>query len=45
MLTKLATEKKLLRQELFDRVKNGKLMYTPKGDYVPVGFERIGLRQ
>ena len=40
MMTKLATEKKLQRQELFDRLKSGKIFYKPQGDYVPVGFER-----
>ena len=40
MMTKLATEKKLQRQELFDRLKSGKIFYKPHGDYVPVGFER-----
>jgi len=36
MMTKLATEKKLQRQELFDRLKSGKIFYKPQGDYVPV---------
>ena len=39
MMTKLATEKKLQRQELFDRFKTGKIFYKPQGNYVPVGFE------
>jgi len=39
MMSKLATEKKLQRQELFDRLKTGRIFYKPQGNYVPVGFE------
>ena len=41
MLTKLGVEKKLLRSEIFDRVKSGQIYYTPKGDYLPVGFKTL----
>ena len=41
MLTKLQVEKNLLRKEIFDRIKTGKIFYTPKGDYLPVGFKTI----
>ena len=41
MLKKLALEKTLLRKELSRRVTSGQLWYTPKGDYVPVGFENV----
>jgi len=41
MLSKLQTEKTLLRRELGDRLKSGQILYTPKGDYVPVGFEKV----
>ena len=41
MLSKLATEKRLLRKELLSRFATGKFFYNPKGDYVPVGFEKI----
>merc|ERR1719447_2466300 len=40
MMTKLATEKKLQRQELFDRLKTGKIFYKPQGNYVPVDDQR-----
>jgi hypothetical protein len=40
MLSKLATERMLMRRELIDRVKSGRLFYTPQGDYAPVGFEK-----
>merc|ERR1711950_79303 len=40
MLGKVQVEKDLQRQELFDRLKSGKIFYKPHGDYVPVGFER-----
>jgi len=39
MMTKLATEKKLQRRELFERLKSGQIFYKPQGNYVPVGFE------
>merc|ERR1711976_1060770 len=45
MLTKLATEKRLLRKELLSRFATGKFFYNPQGDYVPVGFERLNGRR
>ena len=41
ILKKLEVEKTLLRRELFDRIKSGRLVHTPKGDYLPVGFESL----
>lgn len=41
MLSKLDTEKKLLRKELTRRVLTGKIFHKPEGDYVPVGFEKM----
>ena len=40
MLSKLKTEKTLLRKEMLSRLATGRIVYTPKGDYVPVGFEK-----
>jgi len=36
ILVKLEKEKQLLRRELWSRIVNGKLFYTPKGDYIPI---------
>jgi len=36
ILVKLEKEKMLLRRELKDRLLNGRLFYSPKGDYVPI---------
>merc|ERR1711963_626804 len=41
ILQKLEVEKSLLRRELFDRIKKGQLIYNPKGDYIPVGFNSV----
>ena len=41
ILQKLEKEKMLLRRELFDRIKGGKLFHKPQGDYMPVGFDSI----
>ena len=41
ILQKLEKEKLLLRRELFDRIKKGQLIYNPKGDYIPVGFNSV----
>ena len=41
MLTKLGVEKSLLGKELFDRFSKGQILYTPKGDYLPVGFKSL----
>lgn len=45
MLSKLDKEKRLLRQELFDRLKTGRIFYKPQGNYVPVGYESVAQRQ
>ena len=44
MLTKLKTEKMLLRKEMFSRATSGRIIYTPKGDYVPVGYDKLTAR-
>ena len=45
MLTKLAVEKRLLRKELTSRLLTGKIFTgVPKGDYVPVGFDKTTMR-
>jgi len=44
MLTKLKTEKMLLRKEMFSRATSGRIVYTPKGDYVPVGYDKLTAR-
>jgi len=36
ILVKLEKEKRLLRQELKDRLVSGNLFYKPKGDYIPI---------
>merc|ERR1711923_191707 len=36
MMTKLATEKKLQRQELGERIMSGRVFYKPKGEYTPI---------
>ena len=41
ILQKLEKEKLLLRRELFDRLKRGQIIYKPKGEYMPVGFDSI----
>ena len=41
ILQKLEKEKLLLRRELGDRIKKGQLIYNPKGEYVPVGFDSV----
>ncbi|CAL4062361.1 unnamed protein product [Meganyctiphanes norvegica] len=41
ILLKLKKEKKLLWKELGRRVVKGQLMYTPKGDYIPIGASRV----
>jgi proline dehydrogenase len=41
ILQKLEKEKLLLRRELFDRIKKGQLIYNPKGEYIPVGFDNV----
>ena len=41
ILKKLQREKLLLRRELFDRVKKGQFLYRPKGEYIPVGFDKV----
>ena len=41
MLTKLGVEKSLLRSEIVDRFTKGQVFYTPKGDYLPVGFKTL----
>jgi len=41
ILEKLEVEKSLLRKELFSRLKSGKIIHNPKGDYLPVGFDRL----
>merc|ERR1711876_43433 len=41
ILQKLEIEKALLRQELFSRIKQGKLRDQGKGEYLPVGFDRL----
>merc|ERR1711862_489675 len=46
MLGKVAQEKSLLSKEMFSRATSGRIIYTPKGDYVPVGYDksRLGLK-
>merc|ERR1712012_94922 len=44
MLIKLKTEKMLLRKEMFSRAASGRIIYTPKGDYVPVGYDKLTAR-
>jgi hypothetical protein len=39
LLTKVAKEKRLLRQELSRRFKSGEIFYKPVGNVVPVGFK------
>ena len=41
ILQKLEIEKALLRKELFSRIKQGKLRDQGKGEYLPVGFDRL----
>jgi len=41
ILQKLEVEKALLRRELMDRFKKGRLVHKPRGDYLPVGFDRL----
>ncbi|XP_065205612.1 proline dehydrogenase 1, mitochondrial isoform X2 [Planococcus citri] len=36
VIKKLQKEKKLLKEELIRRLKNGQLFHTPKGDYEPI---------
>ena len=44
MLTKLKTEKTLLRKEMLSRLTSGRIIYTPKGDYVPCGYDAVSAR-
>ena len=39
ILIKLDKEKQLLRKELVRRIFSGQLMYSPHGDYHPIGAE------
>jgi len=41
ILQKLEVEKELLRKELFSRIKSGKIIGSPKGEYLPVGFDKL----
>lgn len=36
VIKKLQKEKKLLKEELLRRWKNGQIFHTPKGDYQPI---------
>lgn len=36
VIKKLKKEKKLLKEELFRRLKSGQLFHTPKGEYQPI---------
>ncbi|KAK3893194.1 hypothetical protein Pcinc_002996 [Petrolisthes cinctipes] len=39
ILLKLEKEKVLLKKELWRRITNGQLFYTPKGNYIPIGAQ------
>lgn len=45
LLSRLETDKMLLRRELFSRLAGLKLFYKPQGNYKPVGFDHVTMKK